>query len=140
APPSLTLRPPPSPTLFPYTTLFRSDVRGGSVRIGVRRRRAARVGVAEDDLPVRLDPGQRELVGDPAALAVRDRHADDLAAQARGEWRAIALDAHVHPFAAELEVPVAHERARQQSDLAEDLEPVAAAQDRHALRGGAAQL
>src|SRR5207244_10170542 len=83
APPSLTLRPPPSPTLFPYTTLFRSDVRGGSVRIGVRRRRAARVGVAEDDLPVRLDPGQRQLVGDPAALTVRDRHADDLAAQAR---------------------------------------------------------
>src|SRR5260221_1893965 len=116
------------------------DVRGGSVRVRLGRRRAARVGVAEHDLPVRLHPRERELVGDPAALAMRDRHANDLAAQARGERRAVALDAHVHPVAAELEVAVADERARQESDLAEDLEPVARAEDRHAFTGGAAQL
>src|SRR5437870_8985284 len=34
------IRPPPSSTLFPYTTLFRSHLRNSMIRASVRRRRA----------------------------------------------------------------------------------------------------
>src|SRR5262249_61734615 len=40
-----TLRPPPRPTLFPYTTLFRSrDLRPGQYRAGPQARRVHRAG------------------------------------------------------------------------------------------------
>src|SRR3989442_11137252 len=52
------IRRPPRPTLFPYTTLFRSDVQSGAEALG--RRDAVRVHGAEKRLERRGDGGRAE--------------------------------------------------------------------------------
>src|SRR5438132_8058424 len=54
------IRPPPTSTLFPYTTLFRSLPRRGGARIARRRRlHAGRVDRLGGPRPLRARPGAR---------------------------------------------------------------------------------
>src|SRR5207248_9800397 len=63
---SLMLRPPPSSTLFPYTTLFRSDVRleQQSVvnRLGDRHGQSGGVGAGRRGFKLQFHLGQRALL------------------------------------------------------------------------------
>ena len=80
------------------------DRRLRSVRIGRVADVAGGVGVAEDDLTVRLEPGDDVRLGEVVALAVRDRNPQHLPAAARHRERRIGLlDADVHVLAAELQ-------------------------------------
>ena len=56
------------------------DRRRRSVRIGRVADAPVGVGVAEDDLPVGLEPGDDVRLGEVVALAVGDRNAEDLSA------------------------------------------------------------
>src|SRR5689334_23620328 len=86
------IRPPPRPTLFPYTTLFRSKARGINKRrdvavcdmkVEVRRRQAApREASAQTVTRVPLDEIQR--------------HETDLAASIRSEEHTSELQSQFH--------------------------------------------
>src|SRR3989338_8600227 len=81
--------------------------------------------VAQEHLFVRLEFVERPLIGVVVALAVRDGDTQPFAR---------ALEPQVHVPADEFERAVAHQSARQEPRLAEDLEAVADADD--SLAGG----
>src|SRR2546428_10229863 len=110
--------------------------------MGIRGRRcdATLVDVAERNLSGPLDACVRLRISHPAAFAVADRHSQDRAAKSVGERRSVTLDADAHPVRAIGKVSVADERAGQESGLAEDLEAIAAPEDRAALRCETAEL
>ena len=97
--------------------------------------------VADDDPPLPLQPVQRLGVGDVAALAVLQRD-DDLLARREGRRPGGVRRLDLQPLVAadERQAAVADQRAGQQMRLAEHLEPVADAEHRHALAGGADHL
>ena len=112
------------------------DVFAGAVRICGIGHGASGVAVAHEDLVVGVEFGERGVVGEVAALAVRDGDVEDLAfGGGTREARVRGFHAEVLVFADEVEALVAHERAGEESALAEDLEAVADAEDR-ATGGG----
>ena len=92
--------------------------------------------IARDHQALALEPVQRLLVGDVAALAVLERD-DDLLARGVGigPCRVGALHAQALVAADEVQVVVAGESAGQQVRLAEDLESVADSEHGQALLG-----
>src|SRR6267143_501720 len=85
--------------------------------------------VAQHDLAVSLELGRRLCIGDVTAIAVRDRQRQLFAALIpAGEWRIRRLNTYVHGSRQELETGIAHQRAGEQSGLAQDLETVADAE------------
>src|SRR2546422_9839492 len=72
------IRRPPRSTLFPYTTLFRSDVAGARVRDAVRRRdhEAAPADLAGDPAGQPLDVGKARSGGAAGENAGSDRQAN----------------------------------------------------------------
>jgi len=98
--------------------------------------RAVRVAalVAEDDAPGVFQLGQRRGVGHVAAFGVLHRDDDLPALQVGGPGR-LRLDLEPLVAADEVQARVAHERAREQARLAQDLEAVADAQHRQAPPG-----
>src|SRR5205823_13718537 len=92
------LRRPPTPTLFPYTTLFRSDHGGAGI--------ACEVSEADDDLEGRLPPGEgrevgqvledKEAAGARAQEFGRGRHRPERGLSVRGHGRG-ADPARCHP-------------------------------------------
>src|SRR3546814_4772570 len=110
------IRPPPrttrTDTLFPYPTLFRSRT--------------------ERDAPFALDPVERRRIGEIIAVVMRDGDIDLLARViGGGEQRLAVLDRQRHGAADEVEPGVAHQRAREQLRLGQDLKAVAHAEHRH---------
>src|SRR5204863_843078 len=102
---------------------------------GDRRRRTIRIRlvgefpgrrrVAENDLSVGLEPGDRVRLGEVVALAVRNRYAKHLTGAAQSRERRVGLfDADVEVLAAELQAAVAQHRSRQKPGFKQDLEPV----------------
>ena len=94
---------------------------------------AVRGGVAPQDLAVALERVERGVVGEVAALAVRDRHPEraplaDLAGERRVEPLGDERDLAAH----EPQPAVAQQGARHEPRLGEHLEPVADAQHRAA--------
>src|SRR5205807_10670997 len=83
----LTLCQPPSPTLFPYTTLFRSLLdRAGLTRLGQDHEDPALhlKGVEDLDRPLRLGFLEREILDHrelPAGVRVRERRPQGAAAR-----------------------------------------------------------
>ena len=111
---------------------------------GDRFRRAVDVGVLVDHAvggaiaiehpPLALEPLQGLFVGLVIALAMRDRHADDLTGiVAAGERRIGTFDPQMHVMADEFQPRVAHQHAGQQAGLAEDLKSVADAEHEAAI-------
>src|SRR5438105_7802853 len=85
--------------------------------------------VAQHDLTVGHELGRRLSVGDIAAVAVRDRQRQLFALLVTaGEGRVRRLDPYADRSRQKLETGVAHQRAGEQSRLAQDLEPVADAE------------
>src|SRR5476649_2245041 len=114
------------------------DVADRSVGITGTVDRAVRRAVTEGDLAAVFQLLQRVVVGEVVALGMRHRDLDHLARLvAVGEQALAGLDLQVHVCADELQVRVAHQRARQKPCLGHDLEAVADAQHRHALGGAA---
>ena len=92
------------PATLPRSLTMPWDRIGRAVDVGSRIERAVGRAIAEDHLPLAFDPPDRLLIRDPVALAVRDRHADDLAGiVAAGERRIGALDLQMHVAADELQ-------------------------------------
>src|SRR5690242_15174159 len=82
--------------------------------------------VAEEHAVFRLQFVERVLIGDVAALSVRDRDAQNLAALRRArERRSRCFDAQVHSAADEPEAAIADQRTGKESGLDENLEPIA---------------
>jgi hypothetical protein len=112
------------------------DVFHRAVGIGRRRRLAFGVDVAQQNLPVFVQPLESYGVGVIAALAVLDRHFEQLAAlETRRERRVALLDPQMHRTADELQIGVAHQRAGQQAGLAKNLKAVANPQHEPAAPG-----
>ena len=112
------------------------DVVEGAIGVGLGRGHAVRIGVAEDHLAVQFQVDEFLGVGEIAALAVGDGHAEGVASLASsGEGRVGVLHAQVRPLAPELEVVVAEQGAGEQTGLAQDLEAVAAPEDKSAALG-----
>src|SRR5437868_7761761 len=72
-------RPPPSPTLFPYTTLFRSDGRGRRARRHARR--VGEVRLVEDVV------GAEGIDGEAGGIGLEPETPVDLAAEDRKSTR-----------------------------------------------------
>src|SRR5687768_1628946 len=95
---------------------------------------AVLVDIPEDDAVGRLELGHHLRRRVKVAFAVGDGHADSLShVRAPGERRVGVLDAQDHVLAVELHVAIAQHRARQESALLQNLEPVADAE--HGLAG-----
>src|SRR5687768_2960708 len=104
-----------------------------SVRAPVLVRVTRAVHVAQHDLAFTFKSIQRRLIRGVAAVAVSDRHREDLPLLvAVREERLRVLDAQPHRLADELEALVAQQRARKQVRFAGDLETVADAEHRPA--------
>src|SRR5918999_1777458 len=102
-----------------------------TVRIRVVCHFPGSVDVPEYDLPVLFQLSQLLGRGEIIAFAVRDWHPQHLMRAARECERRIALPpAKVHMLAPKLHPPFAEQRARPQTRLEENLEPVADAQYR----------
>src|SRR5690348_18058874 len=69
------MRRPPEPTLFPYTTLFRSPARDFGERAGIGRRVIAEDDVTHIDTAVVMQDRQELTMGenDPSIKSVEDR-------------------------------------------------------------------
>ncbi len=92
--------------------------------------------IAERDPAFALEAVERLGVGEIVAVVVGDRDRDRLAGTiAAGEDRLAGADGQRHVAADEIEPGVAHQRARQQTDLGQHLETVADAEHRHAALG-----
>ena len=101
----------------------------GAVVVPVRVDHAVGRGIAENHPALAFQPRDGLAVGDVVALAMRHRHADHLARiVAARERRVGALDPQIDVAADEAQVLVAHQHARQQAGLAQDLEAVADAE------------
>ena len=110
------------------------DVAARAVGIAASVDRTVGRAVAERDLAAILELLHRVGVGEVVALGVGDRDLDHLARLvAVGEQALAGLDLEMDVGADELEMRVAHQRARQQAGLGHDLEAVADAQHGHAL-------
>ena len=97
---------------------------------------AVRPGIAEQDAAFAFELRHGLAIGDVVALAVRHRHADHLTGiVAAGERRIGALDLEIDVAADEFELRIAHQHARQQAGLAQNLEAVADAEHQPALGG-----
>ncbi len=121
------------PTMRPRLVADAGDVALGAVGVGLRRRLAGLVAIAEDDAPFALEAVERRRIGEIVAFRVRDRQAHDLTlAVALGEERLVVVDAQGDVAADELERGVAHQDAGQQARLAQHLEAVADAEHRRA--------
>src|SRR4029077_16774753 len=102
------------------------DVVQRAVRVGAGHDASARIAVTKDHLAVLLESRQHSRLGEVAALAVSDRHANDLAVRALGrEGDVRSLDHEVGPFAAVLERYIANQCPGQEPGLAKNLEAVA---------------
>src|SRR5215470_2944836 len=96
------------------------DLRPGAIRI---------FRVAEDDLPLALEPSQAFVVDEVPSVVVGDRQANPLALLERtGKRRPVVFDDQVQMPADELARRVLQQRARQQAGLGENLEAVADAE------------
>ena len=92
--------------------------------------------IAEQHPPLAFQPRDGLAVGDVIALAMRDRHADHLPGiVAAGERRVGALDPQINVAADEAQLRVAHQHARQQPGLAQNLKAVADAEHQPAAGG-----
>src|SRR5207237_2116940 len=101
-----------------------------AVRVAFRSDAALVVHIAEQDAPRRLQLLQGRLVADIAAFAVRNRDAQRLSRSVgAGKGRLGILHAQPDIFAEEFALLVANQRAGQKVRLAQDLEPVADAED-----------
>ena len=99
------------------------------------RRLAVRIGVAKHDPAARLQFPQHVRRRVVVAFAVRDRHPEHLPWRAqRRERRIGAIDPHADELAVKLQVAIAQHRAGQQPAFEQDLEAIAHAEDRPALR------
>ena len=90
--------------------------------------------VAIEHPPLAFEPLHRLFVGFVIALAMRDRHADDLAGiVAARERRIRAFDPQMHVLADEFQPRIAHQHAGQQARFAQDLKAVADAEHETAI-------
>src|SRR6267154_1298547 len=103
-----------------------SDMVQGTVRIACRVVCSVRRGVAENDLMIFLELGERSLVAGVVAIVVRDGNFQDLA-WPRGvrKGRIGLLDANVDVTTDVAQPAVAHHRAGEQARFAKNLEAVA---------------
>ena len=116
-----------SPTTVPSSLRDAGDVPDRAVRVRAGGDLAGLRRVAEDDLVALPELAEEGRLGVVAALAVGDRHLEDLAApEPAGEGALGLLHGDVGPLAAELEALVPQERPGKEPGLAEDLEAVAA--------------
>src|SRR6267378_1682250 len=87
--------------------------------------------IAQHDLAVGLELGCRLRIGDKTSVPVRDWECQLFTPLVpAGEGRVRRLDPHMYRPRQKLETGVAHQRAGQQSRLAQNLEPVADAEYR----------
>ena len=113
-----------------------SDIVKGTVRIACRIVCSVRRGVAEDDLAILFEFGERGFVAGVIAIVVRDGNLQDLAVLRRiREGRVGLLDTYVHVAADVAQAAVAHHRAGEQARFAKNLEAVADTQDHAAAFG-----
>ena len=90
--------------------------------------------IAIEHPPLAFEPLQRLRIRLVIALAMRDRHANDLTGiVAAREWRVGAFDPQMHVMADEFQPRVAHENAGQQAGFAENLKAVADAEHQAAV-------
>src|SRR5262245_19609333 len=109
---------------------------GRTIVVPIRIETAVGGSVAEQHPALALEPRDGLLVGDVVALAMRDRHADDLARIITARERRIgALDSQTNLVTDELERGIAHQHAWQQPGLAENLEAIANAEHKAATLG-----
>src|SRR6266545_4475787 len=109
---------------------------GCTIVVPLRIEAAVGRGVAEQHPALAFEARDGFLVGDVVALTMRDRHADYLTRiVAARERRVGALDPQADLATDELERGIAHEHARQQPGLAEDLEAIADAEHEAATLG-----
>ena len=107
-----------------------------TVGIGGGIERAVRRTVAEGNLIVAFQLGERSVVANVVAVSVRNGNAQHLAgAGGRSKGRRGGLNADVHVAADKAQAGIAHQRAGKQSRFAEDLEAIADAQDQAAGTG-----
>ena len=117
------------------------DVIGGTVWVVRIGQHPGLVAIAEHDEPVALDPFELFGRGHPLPLAVLDRDLDGFAGnEALRQARLARFDAQPYVLAHEPQRRIADQRARQQACLAQDLEPIADAEDGAALLGERADL
>src|SRR5216684_4563035 len=112
------------------------DIVQGTVRIACRVVCSVRRGVAENDLMIFLEFGERGFVAGVIAIVVRDGNLEDLAVL-RGvrERRVRLLDTNVNVAADISQAAIAHHRAGEQARFAKNLEAVADTQDHAAAFG-----
>src|SRR5258705_13786148 len=107
------------------------DVGGRAIRIRGIGRNALLVGIAEDDLPVRLEPRDDVRLRVVVPLAMRDRDAQHLAGTTTHRERRVGLlDLDEHVLAMELDGAIAKHRARNHPPLEQNLKAVPAAEHR----------
>src|SRR6266566_3940359 len=86
--------------------------------------------IAQHNLAVGLELGRGLRISDVAAIAVRDRQRELLATLvAPGERRVCRVDTHLYRPGQKLEPGIPHQRAGQEPRLAQNLEPIADAED-----------
>ena len=112
------------------------DVLQRAVRVRAVGQVSTGVAVLPKDLVVGLELGERFFIGEIAAFAVGDGHAENFSRRnLAGERRVGRGGLEENVFAVELQVAVADERAGQQAGFGEDLKAVADAEDEAAVVG-----
>ena len=118
-----------SPMTFRSAFQDACDIGEGAVRVRVRL-------VAQDDLVVRLELGEKLGRSEPAAVAVLHRNREELAFRAARRERCLELlDPDGNVTADEAQRRVGTEDAWQKAGLAQDLKPVADPEDGSSLGG-----
>src|SRR5262245_25302130 len=110
--------------------------RRGAIRVGLIADLAGLGAVAENDLAVRVEPGNHLGLSEVIAFAVSDWKRQHLTTPARHrEWCVGLFNPHVDLLTLKLQAPVPQHGARQQSSFKQHLEAVADAEHRSAAIG-----